>query len=130
MPRKEVLRLDESKEIGRPRKYTNVEELEKLINEYFDVCNKEERPYTITGLALYLDLTRETLLRYEDSYTNEFSDAIKKAKQRIQEFVECCLFKPKIATGVIFNLKNNFGWADKTEIDHKGSINVKLEDVL
>ena len=103
--------------IGRPRKYTNVEELEILIDEYFEMCDKTHRPYTITGLALYLDMDRRTLLRYENDYDDQFCLTIKRAKERVQEFVECCLFKKGITAGVIFNLKNNFGWQDKQEVD-------------
>ena len=103
--------------IGRPRKYTNVEELQDLIDEYFKMCDDNHRPYTITGLALYLDMDRKSLLRYEKEYDDEFCHTIKKAKERVQEFVECCLFKRGITAGVIFNLKNNFGWEDKQEID-------------
>lgn len=104
--------------VGRPRKYTNVDELQELIEEYFATCDKIRRPYTITGLALFLDMDRKALLRYEKDYEDEFCHTIKRAKERVQEFVECCLFKKGIAQGVIFNLKNNFGWEDKQEVDH------------
>ena len=113
---KEVVSKKKNK-IGRPRKYTNVEELQDLIDEYFKMCDDNHRPYTITGLALYLDMDRKSLLRYEKEYDDEFCHTIKKAKERVQEFVECCLFKRGITAGVIFNLKNNFGWEDKQEID-------------
>lgn len=103
--------------VGRPRKYKNVEELQLLIDEYFRVCDEMRRPYTITGLALFLDMDRKSLLRYEKEYEDEFCHAITRAKERVQEFVECCLFKKGIAQGVIFNLKNNFGWQEKQEIE-------------
>lgn len=110
--------MEEKNKVGRPRKYTNVEELQELIDNYFDECNKTHRPYTITGLALFLDMDRKALLRYEKNYEDEFCHTITRAKERVQEFVECCLFKKGIAQGVIFNLKNNFGWEDKQEVDH------------
>lgn len=115
--------------VGRPRKYTNVEELEDLIDEYFKMCDDNHRPYTITGLALYLDMDRKALLRYEKDYEDEFCHTIKRAKERVQEFVECCLFKRGITAGVIFNLKNNFGWEDKQEIEHSGAINNPYENL-
>ena len=103
--------------VGRPRKYKNVEELQKLIDEYFSICDETRRPYTITGLALFLDMDRKSLLRYEKEYEDEFCHTITRAKERVQEFVECCLFRKGIAQGVIFNLKINFGWQEKQEID-------------
>lgn len=113
----EVIQDMGENKIGRPKKYSTVEEMEQIIEDYFNLCNKKHLPYTVSGLAIALDMTRETLLRYEEQ--NEFSDTIKRAKQRVEGYAEMCLFKGGgIATGVIFNLKNNFGWKDKTEIDN------------
>lgn len=116
--------------VGRPRKYKNVQELEYLIDEYFSECDRTHRPYTITGLALYLDMDRKGLLRYEKEYDDEFCHAITRAKERVQEFVECCLFKKGIAQGVIFNLKNNFGWEEKQNIDATVKDKVVIVDDL
>ena len=88
------------------------------------------RPYTITGLALFLDMDRQTLLRYEKEYEDDFCYTIKKAKERVQEFVECCLFRKGITAGVIFNLKNNFGWQDKQEIDTTSTNRVTIVNDL
>jgi len=87
------------------------------LNYLVEVTHKVvtgQKPYTITGLALALDTTRETLIDYEDK--QEYSDAIKKAKQKCQNYAELMLFTNS-PTGSIFNLKNNYGWRDKTETD-------------
>ncbi len=62
--------------------------------------------------------TRDLLIDYTDK--DEFSDTIKKAKARVEAFNEQRLFGNNV-TGVIFNLKNNFGWKDKTEVDQNMS---------
>lgn len=98
---------------GRPLKFNTVEELESKINAYFKSCNEETNPMTITGLALALDTSRETLCNYEDR--EEFFDAIKKAKLTVQNAYEKRLVK-RGNGGDIFALKN-FGWKDKTETD-------------
>jgi hypothetical protein len=72
-------------------------------------------PYTITGLALALGTTRDLLIDYEDK--DEFSDTIKEAKAKCHNYAERKLFEAN-ATGPIFNLKNNYGWKDKTEVDN------------
>ena len=76
---------------------------------------KLRKPYTITGLAVALDTSRQTLLNYE--IRPEFFDTIKRAKQRIEYFAEESLFdRDRPTKGVIFSLSNNSeGWADRME---------------
>jgi len=68
-----------------------------------------ERP-TVLGMCRHLDITRETLCQYEKQ--EGFSDTIKRAKARIEEYLETQLYRKDQVTGIIFNLKNNFGWKD------------------
>ena len=111
---------------GRPLKFKTVDELNESINKYFNTCDENEEPYTITGLALALDIDRKTLNNYEER--DEFFHTIKKAKLKVENYLEKRLIKDTSTTGIIFNLKNNFEWKDKQEIKHSGT--VKLEDVL
>lgn len=120
---------------GRPQKFKTVEELEEKIDEYFASCFKEDgeriRPFTITGLALALDTTRETLLDYEKSDKfAKFSDTIKKAKQTCQNYAEEHLFTSRNVIGAIFSMKNNYGWKDKTEVDTNFKGNITFTQAL
>jgi hypothetical protein len=111
-----------------------------VVDEEGNPLYEQIRPLTVTGLAVALDTTRETLLDYENKPENAaFSDSIKRAKQRIHTYAEEYLFDGKNQTGAIFNLKNNWGWVDRTETDltTKGkSLNVsaavaaKADDIL
>lgn len=107
-----------SRKVGKPRKYKDVVQLQKVIDEYFVQCDTDKEPYTITGLALALDINRSTLLRYETEFEEEYRNTIKKAKTRVENNIEknalMGKYNPTIA---IFNLKNNFGWKDKQEIE-------------
>jgi hypothetical protein len=105
---------------GRPKKYTEADIMQGKIDEYFENCDKNKKPYTMTGLAIALDMDRKSLLNY--SKDADFFPTIKKARNKVEEFAEERLFFPN-ATGVIFNLKNNFGWEDKQELNHSGNIN-------
>lgn len=102
------------KQKGRPKKYTDIQILENKINGYFKKCDKLNKPYTLSGLAFALDMDRKTLYNY--SKDEKFFPTIKKAKGKVETFVEERLFYPN-AAGAIFNLKNNFDWKDKQEVD-------------
>jgi len=106
----------ETKRIGRPAHYATTEELEDKINEYFDTCEENKKLITYTGLLNHLGIEKSTFHDY--SQKEKFSHSIKMAKQRIEEILEEQLtYRPTQVTGVIFNLKNNYGWQDKHEID-------------
>jgi hypothetical protein len=101
---------------GRPLKFESVEQLESMIEEYFTHCDLEKKPYLITGLALWLDTSRETLINYEER--PEFFDTITRAKQKCELYVEEGAMTNKInAPFAKFNLINNYGWKEKTETD-------------
>ena len=103
--------------LGRPPKFATPEQMEKSINEYFRECDtdgKEPTPYTVAGLCVALNLTRQGLCEYGDK--PEFSDTVKRAKLRIEAQVESRLFGPN-ATGSIFWLKNHAHYIDRTQHD-------------
>lgn len=99
-------------------KWKTVDEVQPLIDKYFQETPKEE--WTITGLALALDTSRNTLCEYE--WNDEFSNAIKKAKQMVEHSYEIDL-KKSGRTGTIFALKN-FDWKDKTETELSWQVDI------
>jgi len=99
---------------GQPKKFKTVKAMSDKIDEYFAMCDAKPRPYTVITLCLFLDLTRETLLQYQK--LEGYSDAILRAKTMIEGYAEDCLYTAKNPTGIIFNLKNNWKWVDKTEV--------------
>ena len=105
-------------EVGRPRAFKSVEEVEEKINAYFNYCEEKEKPYTMSGLAYYLGIDRKTLLNY--SKNEEYFHTIKKARDKVQmQLEENALSNKANPTFTIFNLKNNFDWKDK--IEHSSS---------
>jgi hypothetical protein len=111
------------------RKFTSVKKLQAAINKYFKECDEKGRPYTVSGLAVALDTNRQTLLNYEEKFP-EFIDTIKSAEAKIEAFNEEKLYDRNIPTvGVIFNLKNNYDWRDKQEIeaDINNEIDITIE---
>lgn len=104
---------------GRPRLYETPEEMEPAIEAYFTECDEGDRPYTVPGLARALGFAdKQSLIDYAGRA--EFSFTIKAAKARIEEQrAEALVTRQSGHVGLIFDLKNNFGWKDQQDIDVK-----------
>jgi len=110
---------------GRPLKFKTPEELENAVNQYFAECEVKEKPKTMSGLALALGIDRKTLVNYSNK--DEYFHTIKRARQIVEQQNEEMLVSGKgSATGIIFNMKNNFGWVDKTEVESKMTLKQAL----
>ena len=94
-------------------KYKNEKDLEEAINKYFIECDEKDKPYTISGLALSLGIDRRTLVNYGER--ESFFPLIKNAKAKVETMLEENLYRLGNNSGIIFNLKNNYGWTDKQE---------------
>lgn len=111
---------------GRKLEFETLEQLQAAVDSYFDeggpawITMGDDQMYapTMSGLALHLGVDRKTVTNYGNR--DEFFPAIKKARARVEEALEQRLYGQSV-TGVIFNLKNNFGWKDKQELEHSGT---------
>jgi hypothetical protein len=121
-----------SNPVGRPLTYKTVQELDEAIELYFETdayMGKDDTKHfapTMSGLAYALGIDRKTLHNYTNN--DEFFPSLKKAKARVETALEQRLYAANPA-GVIFNLKNNYSWTDKQEIDHQssdGSMSIKV----
>jgi len=106
---------------GRPRKWSSVADMQSAIDAYFAQCKADKDPPTIEGLALALDFnTRTSLLNYEgyvDENGEEFLNAIKKAKSKIQDlWIKGAMKGDLNVATVLFSLKNNAGYVDRKEV--------------
>lgn len=130
---------------GRPRRYDSPEEFEAAIEKYFgsisrtypdpdgrkdnngDIIFVTEiiEPPTITSMLNYLDLPKSTW----NDYCRQpgYSAAATRAKQLIEAYLERQLMSAKHVQGIIFNLKNNFGWAEK--LDVKQDLNANVQSI-
>ena len=138
--------------VGRPPIYETKEELQKLIDDYFEECKGipftdddgkiwrtdkgyiiykvQPKPPTVTGLALALGFaSRQALLNYQNR--EEFNDTVTRAKLRIEEYAETRLFDRDGVNGAKFSLINNFkGWRDKPKDETELEALSKLDKIL
>lgn len=99
---------------GRPLIFKSSQELSGKIDNFFEEYEAKGKALTMIALANYLGCDKSTLLDYANK-SDEFSFAIKKAKDRCEEYVVERLFN-KFSPGAIFEAKNNYGYTDKQEI--------------
>ncbi len=134
---------------GQKRRFLTPEHLQAMVEEYFESCNgpmlakdgtlvrdnlgnivkAQVRPYTLSGLALYLGISTETLRRYRqgrlDSILDEmqaetgdvltFSRVVSNAKQRIEAYAESRLYDHDGQRGAQFVLDCCYGWVGAQE---------------
>ena len=127
----------------RPRKITSLPDLETAIDAYFDHCDNTiitrqhvtgkgdivlvdtPTPYTMAGLAYYLDMSKETLNQLK--YDTRFSDAIMRARKKIEV--------QNITGGLVgvyeskinaLNLMTNFGYRTKADTEIPGGLTIQV----
>jgi len=126
------------RKVGRPRKYTDAELFDKKVDQYFIDCDAKVdksgngEVYSITGLALYLGYAdRFAIIKHEErsrDEKDEFVHSIKKAMQRIEKSrIEWLVRGKGWGPGIMFDLKNNFGWKDIMGLEHAGPGGEPLE---
>ena len=86
-------------------KYDNLQDLENGIDKYFAECDAIDKPYTMTGLALSLNIDVRTLTNYGQN--EDYFPAIHRARQRCIEYAENRLYDKDGVQGAKFTLTNN-----------------------
>lgn len=128
--------------IGRPRAWTDPEDLQRRIEEYFEslivfkqvddpsepdgkltIVDREDPP-TMAGLAFHLGVSRRTLVNYDDP---KFASVIARAKAFIEQWLERELYTRQGSTnGLQFGLAMNFGWQDADEKETGGAFSQQV----
>ena len=62
------------------------DDIEQKVEDYFNYCNENNKPFTMSGLALFLDCSRMTLYQYENELI-KFNNISEEDKKRIIEIL-------------------------------------------
>lgn len=135
--------------VGSQKRFLSPEHLQCMVNEYFESCNgplidkfhqlvRDEnknvvkiqvKPWTVSGLALYLGISTMTLKKYREGAidtlldemkaktddTMTFSDVVLRARQRIEGYAESRLYDKDGQRGGQFVLDCCFNWVGRKE---------------
>lgn len=139
---------------GGTKRFMSPEHLQCMVNEYFESCNGplidkwgqlvydkdgnlvkvQVKPYTVSGLALYLGITTTTLKKYREGKLDDlldemkaetddmltFSKVILNAKQNIEAYAERRLYDRDGQRGAQFVLDCCYNW-----VGHKEQADIK-----
>lgn len=107
---------------GNPFLYDDPDEVDKLLEAYYEECKELKGTITYAGVARALGTTRKTL-RDMVLRDNRLSEPIKRAVARCEEAYESIMIDRSggQVAGVIFAAKN-WGWVDKQEIDIRAQV--------
>jgi len=112
---------------GRTAKY-NKDTLIECVSGYLQQCNDKDEIPLKAGFCVYAGICRDTYNEYKKK--KELSDTLKKLELMLEmEITKALVDKTRTNSGIIFYLKNAFGWRDKQEIktDIRISINKPSE---
>jgi hypothetical protein len=105
--------------ITKPEKYTE-EFVSKELSDMLSELEVNEEIMVMGELFKTRDYSIQRFSEWEDKFKDnaEISESIKKVKEILETRINIGGLKGKLnATMTIFNLKNNYGWKDKTETD-------------
>ena len=80
----------------------------------------------MAGLALYINITRSQLSKFNSS--DRYGDIIARARERVRSYAEGRLFDRDGAQGAKFWLINNDQYSERHEIDLNGGLDIKIID--
>nr|DAR33429.1 MAG TPA: DNA packaging protein gp3 [Caudoviricetes sp.] len=120
---------------GGRRKLNNVQELKQKIDTWIADKQEADEVMTRSGLCLYLNISKDTMNKYMHEVSRQdtvlerseidgelhsltIADLLKRANLAIESDLERRMISGKgNVAGIIFDLKNNHGYADKSEVN-------------
>lgn len=110
-------RVFNSTGIGRPYAFQNLEVTEKEIDDYFQLCSDKEVVPTITTLALWLGVNKDTIYEHANNSSSPFSDLFKNVISYCHSLMQNGAIDGKINPVTYFFIsKNDYGMRDDKNI--------------
>lgn len=114
--------------LGRPRKFSNAQELEQLCYIYFKYCQKEKKVPNMPGLCVHLGICKKTYYNYLNSTDYpEYADIFERCNLLMEDYDIQATNGPYNA-GAQFRLKNLHGWTAEENKNIK--VGISFEEYL
>lgn len=114
-------------DVGRPRLYADEEVFADAVDAYFASLEDSGKKPTLAGLCYHMGFSDKESFGHYETYGDGFSRTIKRTRMRIEDDRwQALIDKGTFTPGIIFDLKNNHGWRDKTEQEVSGSEDAPL----
>lgn len=112
--------LTRAVEVGKTAKGKPIYENQAVKNDLGEPVMLQNylEPPTMSGLCLYLGLSRDAFSEY--ARRPEFADTAAHARARVEAYLEAQLYRTKQVQGIMFNLQNNFGWRERADFGMRG----------
>lgn len=119
---------DVKSKMGRPLKFQDPIAFDKMVDKFFDMCDRDNKKPTIEHLAVHMGCFDQTITDYENR--PDYSASVKKAKERCLNWLISAGLEARNPAMHIFLAKNNYGYKDKQEIDTNlsGGVTIKWEE--
>lgn len=85
-------------------RYKTAEDLQKKSEQYFEMCDREGLPYTVSGLAHFCGFPDLRQYKKQERRGPDFQDVVSFERLRIEAWTEEQLFNRKTYKGAAFQL--------------------------
>jgi len=134
---------------GRPRKFNTPEEMQDIIDAYFEDRKPEPvkdddgnvlldkkgnqvwkiNPPSLSGLALALGFVdRQSIYDYEKN--KKFSCTMKRARLRCENWAEEAGLSGEAPSSMIIFVLKNYGWRDDKSLQLDGKLDSRIEHII
>lgn len=107
-------KIEEHAKLGRPLKI-DLATFKRLADEYLEECKQNSRTPLLTGYALKLGISKDTLTDY--SKRSHYSEVVKRLDLITETMIQTKVLDDNKPVGGIFLLKAKFGYIEQQKLD-------------
>lgn len=119
--------------VGKTRRFQTADDFAEKINEFFQACMYEGKVPCVSRMIAYLEFRSPSSFYEYANYGDDYAEVIDKAMLLMQAWLEEHLIGHNVKSstiGVIFTLKNKFGWVDSQHTKNDTTLEIMPRETL